>query len=66
MHAWSPDGTRIAYAVEQQVGLDVVPSIFVVDLDTGITRELVGPWFGHIRHMTWSPDGPQLLVTAGP
>lgn len=66
MHAWSPDGTRIAYAVEQQVGLDLVPSIFVVDLDTGITRELVGPWFGHIRHMTWSPDGSQLLVTAGP
>ena len=66
MHAWSPDGTRIAYAVEQQVGFALVPSIFVVDLPTGITRELVGPWFGHIRHMTWSPDGAQLLVTAGP
>ncbi|WP_232497505.1 hypothetical protein [Agromyces humatus] len=66
IHAWSPDGTRIAYTVDQQFGVHVEPSVYLVDLDTGATRELVGPGFGHIRHMTWSPDGSRLLVVAGP
>jgi hypothetical protein len=64
--AWSPDGARIAYTAFEQVGTDLLPSVFVVDLDTGVTRQLVGPGFGHIRQMAWSPDGSQLLVIAGP
>ena len=66
IHAWSPDGSRIAYTVDPQFGVHVQPSVYVVDLDDGATRELVGPGFGHIRHMTWSPDGSRLLVVAGP
>ena len=66
VHAWAPDGTRIAYIADQQVGIDLVPSIHLVDLETGVTRELVGPGFGHVRHITWSPDGSRLLVIAGP
>ncbi|WP_130354242.1 hypothetical protein [Agromyces ramosus] len=64
--AWSPDGARIAYLAYQQDGMDVLPSVYVVDLDTGSTRQLVGPGFDHIRQMAWSPDGSQLLVIAGP
>ena len=38
-----PDGARIAYTVYQQIGTHVLPSVYVVDLDTGGTRQLVGP-----------------------
>lgn len=66
VHAWSPDGNRLAYVADRQAGPDLVPSVYTADLDTGATRELVGAGFGHIRHMTWSPDGSRLLVIAGP
>lgn len=65
-HAWSPDGSRMAFTVNHYVGTDQVPHVYLVDLETGIAGELVGLGFGHIRHMTWSPDGSQLLVVAGP
>ena len=64
-HAWSPDGARIAFAVDRQVGTEFVPSVHVVDVATGSARELEGLGFGHIRHMTWSPDGSRLLIVAG-
>ena len=64
--AWSADGARIAYTAYEQVGTHMLPSVFVVDVDTGSARELVPPGFGHIRQMAWSPDGSQLLVIAGP
>ena len=40
--AWSPDSARIAYTAYEQVGTDLLPSVFVVDLDTGSARQLVG------------------------
>lgn len=64
-HAWSPDGSRIAFAVERQVGRDLLPSIHVVDPYTGIQRELGTGDIGHIRQMAWSPDGSRLLVVGG-
>ncbi|WP_120521715.1 PD40 domain-containing protein [Arthrobacter celericrescens] len=64
--AWSPDGARIAYTAYEQVGSYLLPSAFVVDLDSGSTRQVVPPGFGHIRQMAWSPDGSRLLVIAGP
>lgn len=64
--AWSPDGTQIAYTAYREKDTDLLPSVHVVDLQTGITRELVSAGFGHIRQMAWSPDGSQLLLVAGP
>ncbi|MFC9918826.1 hypothetical protein [Agromyces binzhouensis] len=63
--AWSPDGTRIALRVYEDEVTWTRPSIFVVDLVTGTTRELRIPEIDFIRHMTWSPDGTRLLVVAG-
>lgn len=65
-HAWSPDGSRIALALYRQVGTHELPSVYVVDLDTGAARELVRAEFGHIRQMTWSLNSSRLLVVAGP
>ena len=66
VHAWSPDGARIAITVDRRVDNDLAPSVYIVDLDIGTTRELAGLEFGHIRHMTWSPDGSRLLLVASP
>ena len=65
--AWSPDGSQIAYTGFRRVGTAVVPvpSVYVVDLERGTTRQLAGREFGHIRQMAWSPDGSQLAVVAG-
>ena len=65
--AWSPDGSQIAYTGVRQVGdtLEPLPSVYVVDLERGTTRQLAGREFGHIRQMAWSPDGSQLTVVAG-
>lgn len=64
--AWSPDAARIAYAVYQQVGRYLLPSVYVVDVETGGARQMLRAGFGHIRQMVWSPDGSHLLVIAGP
>lgn len=64
--AWSPDGAQIAYTSFRRVGRTFLPSVHVVDLGTGSTRPLAHPQFGHIRQMSWSPDGRHLLVIAGP
>ena len=64
--AWSPDSSRIAYTAYEQVGTDLLPSVYVVDIKTGDARQLVGQGLGHIRQMAWSPDGSQLLAVAGP
>ncbi|MRX42504.1 TolB-like translocation protein [Agromyces kandeliae] len=66
-HAWSPDGSRIAVVIAEDVEAEPAPtSIHVVDLVTGQDREVLGPELGFIRHLTWSPDGGELLVVAGP
>ncbi|WP_344368801.1 hypothetical protein [Agromyces tropicus] len=63
--AWSPDGTRVALRVYEDVVGWTRPSIFVLDLVAGTTRELRIPGVDFIRHETWSPDGTRLLVVAG-
>jgi hypothetical protein len=63
--AWYPDGSALAlvtYVAEN--GMEV-PTIEVISVDGSDRRVLVGPEFGHVRHLSWSPDGFQLLVVAG-
>jgi DNA-directed RNA polymerase specialized sigma24 family protein len=63
--AWSPDGSAIAFVSREENGF-FAPKVEVVSVDGGDRRVvLVGPEFGHVRHLSWSPDGSQLLVIAG-
>lgn len=50
--AWSPDGSRVAYAGSE---------IHVTDLATGQTTSLAGG-VGSVNTMAWSPDGTSLAV----
>ncbi len=58
--AWSPDGAELALVADRDGALTVQ----IVDLETGASREVVGPGFGAIWHLAWSPTGSQLLLTA--
>jgi Tol biopolymer transport system component len=62
---WSPDGSDIAVIAYREQGEFLEPTVQVVDVESGTHRELVGPEFGHIRQLAWSPDGLQLLLVAG-
>lgn len=57
---WSPDGEEMALVVEKDDGMELV----VVELDTGAFRSVADSEFAYVRHLAWSPDGNQLLVTA--
>jgi TolB protein len=56
--AWSPDGTRIAYAVRNAGKHD----LWVMDADGGNQRQLTTA--GGCRAPCWSPDGQQLAYLA--
>ncbi len=62
--AWSPDGTRIAFARR----LDDRIEAWVVDAKTGLARALPGPPLDDVLGpaLTWCPDGRTLLVRAVP
>jgi hypothetical protein len=64
---WSPDGSEVAFVVYKvpAQGGSWEPTVQIIDLDSGARRELVGPEFGHIRNLAWSPDGSQLLLVTG-
>jgi dipeptidyl aminopeptidase/acylaminoacyl peptidase len=53
--AWSPDGTKIAYAAGS--------AIEVADLETGRSTSLAGA-VGGVDTIAWSPDGTRLVVDA--
>lgn len=59
---WSPDGTEIAFVGGREDGM----SVMVVNVESGAIRELVDARTGYVRHLTWSPDGREILVTASP
>jgi Tol biopolymer transport system component len=51
--AWSPDGTRIAYADGS--------SLYAVEVDGG-DRSPLGDAFADVVDIEWSPDGRQIMV----
>ena len=61
--AWSPDGTRIAYgsfAEFDTVGLRGRIGVRIVDLATGVERDLTGVSWGYASSPSWSPEGDRL------
>lgn len=57
---WSPDGTRVAYAV--QMGDDLLATeVVIVDVATGAVTTVVTD--GRDGFLSWSPDGAALVVT---
>ncbi|HEU0114584.1 MAG TPA: hypothetical protein VFQ80_07905 [Thermomicrobiales bacterium] len=65
--AWSPDGRQIAYTsvaawdLHRESGL---LAVHVVDLVTGVDRDLTGRTGRHAVTPTWSPDGRFIAVVA--
>lgn len=57
--AWSPDGTRLAYAVQRPNGLPVI----YVQSATGGTGQVVTPFKGNNLGPSFSPDGSSLLFS---
>ena len=63
--AWSPDGEHLAYVSQPtdphfSTGLDA--RIIIRSVITGKEREL-WPQLNEITHLSWSPDGRELLLT---
>jgi Tol biopolymer transport system component len=59
--AWSPDGTRIAFARSPFTGANVVPELYVARND-GSRPQLIAKW---AAQPAWSPDGKRLAFTSG-
>ncbi len=63
--AFSPDGTRLAYAVSEPEKEDRSSlGVWILDLETGASEQIAtcAP-LGCPRLIDWSPDGSQLAVT---
>jgi TolB protein len=60
--AWSPDGRRVAFAMNQ--GVDSPPDIYVIESDGTGQRQLTDTDRCEARP-SWSPDGKKLVYTAG-
>jgi dipeptidyl aminopeptidase/acylaminoacyl peptidase len=60
---WSPDASEIAFLVSP--GREEQSTVQVIDVETGVVRDLVAPGLGFIRQVAWSPDASQLVVIGG-
>jgi Tol biopolymer transport system component len=62
--AWSPDGSRIAFAFDDLGHDEFSTSIFTVDLRTGESTELVTRRNERLGWPAWSPDGRRIAFSA--
>lgn len=60
--AWSPDGTRLAFAGTSEAGRSAV---YVVNADGGGLTVLIGSNDERYAWPTWSPDGTRIAFVAG-
>jgi Tol biopolymer transport system component len=60
--AWSPDGTRIAYASE---GVDLATSVLVMDAD-GRHATTLGGGLADVGSIRWSPDSQHVIMAGRP
>lgn len=59
---WSPDGRRIAYTAPDDEEWELRnDKLWVMDPETGETRQASGAFEGNIRGWWWSPDGASLV-----
>ena len=63
--AWSPDGTRIAFAANRRTDPDLLhwrSGIFVVDVATGEVTTIAGGADATFTNPTWTRDGSAILA----
>ena len=62
--AWSPDGSRIAFAANRRTDSDLYErlDIHVLDLDSGETTRVTGGDMAYFTAPEWLPDGRTLAV----
>jgi Tol biopolymer transport system component len=62
---WSPDGTRIAYAIETERGAGGAAGIYVLDMgsrETALLTSCSDPCWSQTE-LDWSPDGTRIAYT---
>jgi len=68
---WSPDGTRIAFVVREnpedesanQLSEALISNIYVMDVETGTSKQITKLTKGRTETPFWSPDGNTLAFT---
>jgi TolB protein len=55
--AWSPDGRYIAFTSKR----DLIPQLYLYDLQRGVTRSLFDPEGKYNSQPAWSPDSQKLV-----
>ena len=65
--AWSPDGTRIAYATQLNLNHDIEPryDIVVIDVASGRRTRITGGPDPIFAQPTWLPDGRTIAALGG-
>jgi dipeptidyl aminopeptidase/acylaminoacyl peptidase len=62
--AYSPDGAQLAYVATERPGFESDRfHLVVLDLKSGVKRQLTQSWDRSISSFAWSPDGRTLIAT---